>query len=44
MMLPIVFADDDFIEYLHEIGFSETIDVAELNEEWNDWVKENVGA
>jgi hypothetical protein len=42
MMLPIVVADDDFIEHLHETGFSETIDVAELNEEWNDWAKENL--
>ena len=35
-------ADDDFIEHLHEQGFSETIDIAELNEEWNSWVAENV--
>jgi hypothetical protein len=27
---------------LHENGFDETIDVAELNEEWNDWAKENL--
>jgi hypothetical protein len=40
--LPVLAADDDFIEHLHESGFSETIDVAELNEEWNDWAKENL--
>lgn len=40
--LPVLAADDDFIEHLHEHGFSETIDVAELNEEWNDWAKENL--
>jgi hypothetical protein len=27
---------------LHENGFDETIDVAELNEEWDDWAKENL--
>ena len=40
--LPVVVADDDFIEHLHENGFQESIDVAELNEEWNDWAKENL--
>ena len=40
--LPVVVADDDFIEHLHEQGFNETIDVAELKEEWNDWAKENL--
>lgn len=40
--LPVVVADDDFIEHLHENNFDETIDVAELNEEWNDWAKENL--
>jgi hypothetical protein len=40
--LPVVVADDDFIEHLYENGFDETIDVAELNEEWNDWAKENL--
>lgn len=40
--LPVVVADDDFIEHLYETGFDETIDVAELNEEWNDWAKENL--
>lgn len=42
--LPILVADDDFIEYLCENGFDKTIDVAEINEEWNNWAKENVGA
>ena len=40
--LPVVVADDDFIEHLYETGFDKTIDVAELNEEWNDWAKENL--
>jgi hypothetical protein len=40
--LPVVVADDDFIEHLHENGFQESIDVAELNEEWDDWAKENL--
>lgn len=42
--LPVYVADDDFIEYLRECGFDETIDVGEINEEWNNWAKENVGA
>ncbi len=40
--LPVLVADDDFIEHLHENGYTETIDSAELLLEWNDWVKENV--
>lgn len=40
--LPVIPADDDFIEHLYEHGFNETIDIAELNEEWNDWAKENL--
>jgi len=40
--LPVVVADEDFIEHLHENGFQESIDVAELNEEWSDWAKENL--
>jgi hypothetical protein len=42
--LPVYVADDDFIEHLHENGFDETIDVGEINEEWDNWAKENVGA
>jgi hypothetical protein len=40
--LPIVVADDDFIEHLHENGFSESIDIGDLALEWADWEKENV--
>ncbi len=40
--LPVLVADDDFIEHLHENGFDETIDVGDLILEWNDWVKENL--
>jgi hypothetical protein len=40
--LPILVADDDFIEHLHELGFFETIDVNDLMFEWIDWAKENV--
>ena len=42
--LPVLVADDDFLEHLREQSFRDTIDVAELNEEWNDWAKENVEA
>jgi hypothetical protein len=40
--LPVLVADDDFIEHLHEQGYSETIDIVELSLEWVDWAKENV--
>jgi len=40
--LPILVADEDFIEHLYENSFIKDIDVAELNEEWNDWAKENL--
>jgi hypothetical protein len=40
--LPVLVADDDFIEHLHEHGYSETIDIGELSLEWFDWAKENV--
>ena len=39
--LPIVVADDDFIEYLREQGF-ETIELDELYLEYEDWAAENV--
>ncbi len=39
---PVLVADDDFIEHLHEVGFSETIDINDLIFEWLDWAKENV--
>ena len=40
--LPVVVADDDFIEHLHELSFVDTIDVNDLAFEWLDWSKENV--
>jgi hypothetical protein len=40
--LPILVADDDFIEHLHEMGYENTIDVAELGLEWNIWATENL--
>lgn len=40
--LPVLVADDDFIEHLHEHGFSETIEMDELVFEYLDWSKENV--
>ena len=39
---PVLVADDDFIEHLHEVGFSEMIDINDLIFEWVDWAKENV--
>jgi hypothetical protein len=42
--LPILVADDDFIEHLHENGFSETIEMDELVFEWLDWEADNVEA
>ena len=40
--LPVVVADDDFIEYLYEQSYEGTIDVAELDFEYKEWAKENV--
>ena len=40
--LPVLVADDDFIEHLHEEGFDHTIDINDLIFEWIDWAKENV--
>lgn len=34
-------ADDDFIEYLHELSY-DTIEVVELFEEWDNWSSENL--
>lgn len=39
--LPVLVADDDFIEHLHEQGF-ETIEFDELVIEYDDWASENV--
>jgi hypothetical protein len=41
--LPVLVADDDFIEHLHEQGY-DSLDVNELYFEYNEWAKENVEA
>lgn len=41
--LPMLVADEDFIEHLHEQGF-ESIELEELYIEYADWSKENVEA
>jgi hypothetical protein len=41
MTLPVLVADDDFIEYLHEMSF-DTIELAELAEQWTIWALENL--
>lgn len=40
--LPVLVADDDFLEHLHESSFENNIEFDELIFEWLDWVKENV--
>lgn len=40
--LPILVADDDFIEHLAEMCFDETIELDEAFIEWDDWAAENV--
>ena len=40
--LPVVVADDDFVEFLYEQGYDATIDIAELDFEYKEWAKENV--
>jgi hypothetical protein len=39
--LPVLTADDDFIEHLHEMSYV-TIEVGELDLEWNNWALENL--
>lgn len=39
--LPVLVADDDFIEHLHEQGYY-SIELEELYVEYADWAKENV--
>ena len=39
--LPVLVADDDFIEHLYEQGFY-SIELEELYVEYADWEKENV--
>jgi hypothetical protein len=40
--LPVLVGDEDFIEHLHEGGFTDTIELDDLIFEWIDWAKENV--
>lgn len=40
--LPVLVADDDFLEYLREQGFDGSIELDELYVEYEDWAKENV--
>ena len=40
--LPILVADDDFLEHLHEVGFDDTIELDEAFIEWDDWAAENL--
>jgi hypothetical protein len=42
MTLPVLVADDDFIEHLYEMGYGETIELDELILEWNIWALENL--
>lgn len=44
MDLPVLVADDDFIEHLYEVGFEGTIDINDLIFEWVDWSAENLEA
>ena len=39
--LPVMVADEDFIEYLAEEGFDEAIDEVEAAELFAQWMKEN---
>jgi hypothetical protein len=41
--LPVLMADDDFIEYLQEEGYADTIELKDLYVEYCYWEKENVG-
>ena len=40
--LAVYVADEDFIEYIHELGYLDTIEEVELYEVWDEWVAENV--
>lgn len=42
--LPMLVADDDFIEYMRECSYEEcsSVELDELIDMWEDWSKENV--
>jgi hypothetical protein len=42
--LPIIIADDDFVEHLLENGYEDSIEMDDLALEYLDWAKENVEA
>lgn len=38
--IPVLVADEDFIEYLHEVGYDEEIELDELILVLDDWIEE----
>lgn len=38
--IPVLVADPDFIEYLHEMGYDEEIELDELILVLDDWIEE----
>jgi hypothetical protein len=38
--MPVLVADDDFIEYLHELGYEDEIELEELLIALDDWIEE----
>lgn len=40
--LPVLVADEDFIEHLQEMGFDDEIELEEALIEWDEWAAENV--
>lgn len=40
--LPVYVVDDDFIEHLVEMGYDQSIEEADLKDEWDAWLKENL--
>ena len=39
--LPVLVADDDFLEYLQEEGYGSSIELDDLLHEWCVWESEN---
>jgi hypothetical protein len=38
--MPVLVADDDFIEYLHELGYEDEIEFEDLLIALDDWIEE----
>ena len=38
--IPVLVADEDFIEYLHEMGYEDEIELDELILVLDDWIEE----